>query len=53
VCVLAAAVLWGTTGTAAALAPGVGSLAVGAALLLAALGTCLRGQHQAGGERRA
>jgi DME family drug/metabolite transporter len=30
VCVLAAALLWGTTGTAAALAPGVGSLAVGA-----------------------
>lgn len=29
-CVLGAAVLWGTTGTAAALAPGVGSLAVGA-----------------------
>jgi drug/metabolite transporter, DME family len=33
VCVLAAAVLWGTTGTAAALAPGVGSLAVGAAAM--------------------
>lgn len=32
-CVLAAAVLWGTTGTAAALAPGVGSLAVGAAAM--------------------
>jgi drug/metabolite transporter, DME family len=31
--VLAAAVLWGTTGTAAALAPGVGSLAVGAAAM--------------------
>lgn len=30
VCVLVAALLWGTTGTAAALAPGVGSLAVGA-----------------------
>ena len=33
VCVLAAAVLWGTTGTAAALAPGVGSVAVGAAAM--------------------
>jgi DME family drug/metabolite transporter len=33
VCVLAAAVLWGTTGTAAALAPDVGSLAVGAAAM--------------------
>lgn len=33
VCVLVAAVLWGTTGTAAALAPGVGSLAVGAAAM--------------------
>ena len=33
VCVLAAAVLWGTTGTAAALAPEVGSLAVGAAAM--------------------
>lgn len=33
VCVLAAALLWGTTGTAAALAPGVGSLAVGAAAM--------------------
>ncbi|WP_457035509.1 DMT family transporter [Geodermatophilus sp. SYSU D01176] len=32
-CVLAAAVLWGTTGTAAALAPRVGSLAVGAAAM--------------------
>ncbi len=32
-CVLAAALLWGTTGTAAALAPGVGSLAVGAAAM--------------------
>ncbi len=32
-CVLAAAVLWGTTGTAAALAPDVGSLAVGAAAM--------------------
>ncbi|RBY76049.1 EamA/RhaT family transporter [Geodermatophilus sp. TF02-6] len=30
---LAAALLWGTTGTAAALAPGVGSLAVGAAAM--------------------
>jgi DME family drug/metabolite transporter len=33
VCVLAAALLWGTTGTAAALAPDVGSLAVGAAAM--------------------
>ena len=33
VCALAAALLWGTTGTAAALAPGVGSLAVGAAAM--------------------
>ena len=33
VCVLAAALLWGTTGTAAALAPGVGPLAVGAAAM--------------------
>jgi DME family drug/metabolite transporter len=32
-CVLVAALLWGTTGTAAALAPGVGSLAVGAAAM--------------------
>ncbi len=32
-CVLAAALLWGTTGTAAALAPGVGSIAVGAAAM--------------------
>jgi DME family drug/metabolite transporter len=32
-CVLAAALLWGTTGTAAALAPGVGPLAVGAAAM--------------------
>ncbi|MGY1760470.1 DMT family transporter [Geodermatophilus sp. SYSU D00779] len=32
-CVLAAALLWGTTGTAAALATGVGSLAVGAAAM--------------------
>ena len=29
-CVLAAALLWGTTGTAAAIAPGVGPLAIGA-----------------------
>src|SRR3954451_10220861 len=29
-CVLAAAVLWGTTGTAAAMAPAVGPLAIGA-----------------------
>jgi DME family drug/metabolite transporter len=33
VCVLAAALLWGTTGTAAALAPDVGSLGVGAAAM--------------------
>jgi drug/metabolite transporter, DME family len=33
VAVLAAAMLWGTTGTAAALAPDVGSLAVGAAAM--------------------
>lgn len=33
VSVLAAAALWGTTGTAAALAPGVGPLAVGAAAM--------------------
>ena len=33
VCVLAAATLWGTTGTAAALAPGVGPLTVGAAAM--------------------
>jgi drug/metabolite transporter, DME family len=33
VCVLVAALLWGTTGTAAALASGVGSLAVGAAAM--------------------
>ena len=33
VCALVAALLWGTTGTAAALAPGVGSLAVGAAAM--------------------
>ena len=32
-CVLAAAVLWGTTGTAAALAPDVSALAVGAAAM--------------------
>lgn len=32
-CVLAAALLWGTTGTAAALAPEVGSLAIGAAAM--------------------
>jgi DME family drug/metabolite transporter len=32
-CVLAASVLWGTTGTAATLAPGVGPLAVGAAAM--------------------
>src|SRR5919107_5194 len=46
VCVLAAAVLWGTTGTAAALAPEVGSLAVGAA----AMG--IRGLLQAGAASR-
>ena len=33
ICVLAAAVLWGTTGTAAALAPTVSSIAVGAAAM--------------------
>jgi DME family drug/metabolite transporter len=33
VCVLTAATLWGTTGTAAALAPGVGPLAIGAAAM--------------------
>jgi DME family drug/metabolite transporter len=33
VCVLTASLLWGTTGTAAALVPGVGSLAVGAAAM--------------------
>ena len=54
VCVLAAAVLWGTTGTAAALAPGVGSLAVGAAamgvggLLQAAAALHVMGAHRAG-----
>ncbi|BCJ63191.1 DMT family transporter [Polymorphospora rubra] len=32
-CVLAASLLWGTTGTAASLAPAVGSLAVGAAAM--------------------
>ncbi|MEU5548098.1 EamA family transporter [Streptomyces sioyaensis] len=32
-CVLAASVLWGTTGTAATLAPGVGPLAIGAAAM--------------------
>lgn len=32
-CVLAAAVLWGTTGTAAALAPAVGALAIGASAM--------------------
>jgi len=32
-CVLAAALLWGTTGTAAAIAPGVGPLAIGAAAM--------------------
>ncbi len=54
VCVLAAAVLWGTTGTAAALAPGVGSLAVGAAamgvggLLQAAAAHGVMRAHRAG-----
>jgi DME family drug/metabolite transporter len=53
-CVLAAALLWGTTGTAAALAPGVGSLAVGAAamgvggLLQAAAGLGAIRAHRAG-----
>ena len=52
-CVLAAALLWGTTGTAAALAPGVGSLAVGAAamgvggLLQAAAALRVIGAHRA------
>ena len=32
-CVLAASVLWGTTGTAATFAPGVGPLAIGAAAM--------------------
>lgn len=32
-CVLAASVLWGTTGTAATLAPGLGPLAIGAAAM--------------------
>ena len=31
--VLVAALLWGTTGTAAAMAPGVGPLAIGAAAM--------------------
>jgi DME family drug/metabolite transporter len=39
-CVLAASVLWGTTGTAATLAPGVGPLAIGAAAM--GLGGLLR-----------
>jgi DME family drug/metabolite transporter len=53
-CVMAAAVLWGTTGTAAALAPGVGSLAVGAAamgvggLLQAAAAHRVMRAHRAG-----
>jgi drug/metabolite transporter, DME family len=53
-CVLAAAVLWGTTGTAAALAPAVGPLAVGAAamgvggLLQAAAALRAMGAHRAG-----
>ncbi|HEY8718321.1 DMT family transporter [Pengzhenrongella sp.] len=52
--VLAAAVLWGTTGTAAALAPEVGSLAVGAAsmglggLLQAAAALRVLRTHRAG-----
>ena len=54
VCVLVAAVLWGTTGTAAALAPEVGSLAVGAAamgvggLLQAAAALRVMRAHRAG-----
>jgi DME family drug/metabolite transporter len=54
VCVLAAALLWGTTGTAAALAPDVGSLAVGAAamgvggLLQAAAALRVLRAHRAG-----
>jgi DME family drug/metabolite transporter len=53
-CVLVAAVLWGTTGTAAALAPEVGSLAVGAAamggggLLQAAAALRIMRAHRAG-----
>jgi DME family drug/metabolite transporter len=53
-CVLAAALLWGTTGTAAAAAPGVGSLAVGAAamgvggLLQAAAALGVMRTHRAG-----
>jgi len=54
VCVLVAAVLWGTTGTAAALTPEVGSLAVGAAamgvggLLQAAAALRVMRAHRAG-----
>jgi DME family drug/metabolite transporter len=48
-CVLAAAVLWGTTGTAAALAPGVGSLAVGSAAM--GIGGLLQAAAAAGGIR--
>ncbi len=54
VCVLAAAALWGTTGTAAALAPDVGALAVGAAamglggLLQAAVALSIVRAHGAG-----
>jgi drug/metabolite transporter, DME family len=54
VCVLVASVLWGTTGTAAALAPEVGSLAVGAAamgvggLLQAATALPVLRAHRAG-----
>ncbi len=53
-CVLVASLLWGTTGTAAALAPGVGPLAVGAAamgiggLLQAAAAHRLQRAHRAG-----
>ncbi|GEB62770.1 permease [Sinomonas atrocyanea] len=53
VCVIGASVLWGTTGTASALAPGVTPLAVGAAsmgfggLLLAATAARQMGRHRA------
>src|ERR1039457_6978999 len=52
--VLVAALLWGTTGTAAALAPGVGPLAIGAAawsiggLLQAAAGSRVMFTHRGG-----
>ncbi|WP_337061517.1 DMT family transporter [Kineococcus sp. G2] len=49
-CVLAAAALWGTTGTAAALAPGVGPLAAGAAAM--GVGGLLQAAAALGGLRR-